>query len=178
MKPEQMRENLAKLMNYAIADKSGFSSASRHAVGENVQRMNDTIDAVKSGMDAGQIPAQTGLAYIERLQKTLGRIDLAKEMARTDPVKSPWLRDLGRTEPMTPTESGKAISIALNNRTAGNINARLAKERLASGATDYPYGGSSMTEAIVLPPRIDDPAELAKFLANWKTYGQAAPQGR
>lgn len=174
MKPEQMRQELAKLMSYSVAEKSGFSAAGRHALGENVSKIDDTIAAVNKGVESGDIPGETGVPYMERLQKVRGKIDAAKTAATTDAAKSPWLKELGRSGPLEASEARKALSIALNSRMAGNIDAKIAKQRVATGETDYPYSGPSMTESVVLPQRTDDMQELARFLANWKNYGQAA----
>lgn len=174
MKPEQTRQELAKLMSYSIAQKSGFAAAGRHALGDNVSKIDDTIAAVNKGIESGDIPGETGVPYMERLQKVKGKIDAAQTAATTDAAKSPWLKELGRSGPLEASEARKALSMALNSRTAGNIDAKLARQRVVTGEMDYPYSGPSLTESVVLPQRTDDMQELAHFLANWKNYGQAA----
>lgn len=180
MKAGRILEQMPKILQYKISEGMGGTPAFRHSLTESEQRIADTIAAVAKAREAGAIPDRVGETYVEKLRKTLGRIEQAHTAGRFQSEMSPWLAEGGLEGPQDAARVRKAISLALNNRNAGNWLAQTAQARFrAGGGPEYPFFGTSMGELTALPPAdvAKDPRSLADWLARWRTYGQGSPQG-
>lgn len=179
MKPDELRGQLAKLLSYRIGEKYGFAAPGRHGLEGVEGQMKETSEAVRKGLLAETLSPALALPYLDRIYKIGGKIGAAREAARTDPSKHPWLTGIGEPGlPLEAKEARKALSIAINNRMAGNVDAQLARMKALHGDTAYPYEGVNLPELFVFPQNPHDPAALEEFLRNWSTYGQGAKRGR
>src|SRR6185436_17421160 len=55
-KDKWLRQNIAKLLHYRIAEGSNFAAPVRHDVEANVANIDSTIAALRAGMKSGQLP--------------------------------------------------------------------------------------------------------------------------
>lgn len=143
------REQLAKLVQYNLAEKAGFSRAVTHNpqdtlkdYTETIRRVQDIIDNPKPGDDIG-----AALAWREHAEPMFKRL----QEAATNPDFSKFNR--------------------LSKRFGGNLDARAVRSRSEGANKVYPYDAQQWLATTAIPHQTSTRDELAEFLANWKNYG-------
>jgi hypothetical protein len=157
--PEWTKANLAKLLQYKIAEDAGFGAAVTHRTRDMASQYDDAVrqvqeiaDAPKPGDDLG-----AALSWLEKVAPM--RDDLREAVGRTGNAE--W-----------------TVSRRATQRTAGNQDARITKARAVLSPEamriwgGFPYNqGMNYSGSMVLPQKTMTRDEVARFLADWQNYG-------
>jgi hypothetical protein len=153
--------DIAKLLQYDIVDRVGWSPAGRHNLSDQITDINTAqLRATQAGAD----------------RKAIGAYTDALDRIREDVVTK------GLSKPKPDTFS--YMSGQLGNRTAGNVDSKLVRGRadLPGAETIYPYlpdapwnGGRYRTpdfdNILTLPPSNATADDWSQFLEDWYRFG-------
>lgn len=150
--------DMAKMLQYDINDRVGFSSAGRHNFSDNLATINSAqLEALRSGA-----PADARVAYARRMDKFKDTLhDGIKNRMR--------FKDMDRR---------------IGDVTAGSTDAKIVRGEasLLGDIAGYPYAQDApwikghwqmpaFDEMLVLPPKGATPEDWAQFVENWYRYG-------
>lgn len=152
--------DIAKLLQYDINDRAGFSSAGRHSFGDQVADLwKAELNATRSGADRKAIQA-----YVDAIEKAKAGVGVG----------------------MSNKEKFKDISRKLTDRDAGSTDAKIVRgEADMRGGFGYPYAKNApwqkgywtmpdFSKLTVLPPKGATLDDMAQFIEDWKRYGAGA----
>jgi hypothetical protein len=159
--------DMAKLLQYDISDRVGFSAAGRHSMQDQIGDINRAVlDVARSPADRKAIQA-----YVDAL----------------DRIKADVIAKLE-----TPNKGGGTIrysdvSKGLSDRTAGNLDSKIVRGNAGMLASENPAGRfpyeanppwvkgnftmPSYEDMLVLPPAKSTPDDIAQFVEDWYRYG-------
>lgn len=166
-----LKQNLAKLSQYTIQQKEGFAKAGKHNPEAVDRSIGSVINKVQSLMDTGQLGKEEALKYLRNLREHSKRIAFDMKMAREDPLYFDELATKYYNQGMTPTQKDikRAVSHRLNNRIAGNVEARNVLNRARDPESPLI---TNVNDPLILPPL---GADIKAFVENWNRYGAGRP---
>jgi hypothetical protein len=158
MQPEFYKEQMAKLLNYRLAEKYGFGHAVGHSKDAAAKQYNDAIAIARDIIDNPRPGEDIGAA-----QAYLDRLTGLRESLEADPMQA--LKDAQKF-------------------TSGNVDSRIIRSRalapdnkvaMAQGANPYQAAikhiGEKRERFQVLPQPGMDRTAMAKMLEDWQLFG-------
>lgn len=155
--------DMAKLLQYDINDRVGFSPAGRH----NFQDQIGDINLAQANATLADTDPQVISAYVRAMQRPK---DIAAEGLR----KGHRFKDLGR---------------GITDKVAGSVDAKAVKGmvQMPGSAKEYPYAprppwmrgtykNPDFEDMTVLPPAKATRDDWAQFLNDWYSYGSGRPK--
>lgn len=156
--------DFAKLLQYEIARRSGYSPAARHGVEQYRGELAGTLERAARGAYKTPADLDALAAYTNRIQDERGVLDALI------------------------AQKGAKGALQATNRVAGNADARRVQHMSTQPGSEnvYPYGTGEFwprkerNRAIsfentfpLIPPR-SSPEQAREFLLNWRTLGSGA----
>jgi hypothetical protein len=163
-----MKQNIAKLLQYHIGEKAGFAAGTKHDAYALLKELDRTIDDVSAQIDAGKLGDRARI-YLKYLNRNKNEVQREMKQAYDNPLDEFPTLDAkygGSGQIPARREVSKELSKRLNDKTAGNIEARYVYD-----ASRFPRERPNYRGAVVIPPK---DADLDNFINDWLRYGQGA----
>src|SRR5262245_1655705 len=174
-----LKQQIAKLSQYKIQESANFAKAGRHDPLGNLMELDQIGEKIATGIQMGLVDKINGAKFLDKIQTQRAQILNMVQKSNADPYYLDTVMTKYGAKGVTPSRDDvrRELSHFVNERTAGNIEARAAWQRFAprDQGPDIPRGPGSSRDLLTIPHLSKDAEKLGEFVDDWAKYGAGSP---